>query len=142
MKAALGHNLTAVVCIGETGAERAAGNTEAALCAQLEPIFSQLTSETTSRVVIAYEPVWAIGTGKVATESEIQATHAYIRRLWSERLPGTPCTVVYGGSVSPANFAGIAALPGVDGALVGGASIKLDQWLELISIAERVELRS
>ncbi len=137
MKAALSHSLTPVVCIGETEAERAAGRTEAILQAQLEPIFAQLTQETAPRVILAYEPVWAIGTGKVATESEIEATHAYIRNLWNGRFPGVSCTVLYGGSVSPANFAGIVALPGVDGALVGGASIKLDQWLEIISIAER-----
>jgi triosephosphate isomerase len=146
MRAALSNNLTPVVCIGETEAERSAGHTEAVLQAQLEPIFSQLNVETASRVILAYEPVWAIGTGKVATESEIQATHAYIRQLWSETLQGSSCrgsscTVIYGGSVSPANFAGIVTLPGVDGALVGGASIKLDQWLELVSIAERSQPR-
>jgi triosephosphate isomerase len=140
MKAAISHNLTPIVCIGETESERSSGRTEAVLQAQLEPIFAQLTLETASLVILAYEPVWAIGTGKVATESEIQATHAYIRQLWSTHLPNCPCTIVYGGSVSPANFSGIVALPGVDGALVGGASIKLDQWLELISIAERSRL--
>jgi triosephosphate isomerase len=140
MKAAISHNLTPIVCIGETESERSSGRTEAVLQAQLEPIFAQLTLETASLVILAYEPVWAIGTGKVATESEIQATHAYIRQLWSTHLLNCPCTIVYGGSVSPANFSGIVALPGVDGALVGGASIKLDQWLELISIAERSRL--
>ncbi len=137
MKAAINYNLTPVVCIGETEGERANGSTQAILQAQLEPIFAQLAPESTRQIILAYEPVWAIGTGKVATESEIQVTHAFIRQLWNERLPESPCTILYGGSVSPNNFAGIAALPGVDGALVGGASIKLDQWLEIISIAER-----
>lgn len=136
MKAALSHNLTPVVCIGETEAERASGSTETVLQAQLEPIFALLTPESARQVILAYEPVWAIGTGKVATESEIQSTHSFIRRLWNERISEAACTVLYGGSVNPANFRDIVNLPGVDGALVGGSSIKLDQWLELIAIAE------
>ncbi|MFN4894293.1 MAG: triose-phosphate isomerase [Pseudomonadota bacterium] len=136
MKAALATGLTAVVCIGETEAERAAGRTQAVLKAQLEPIFAELDTSSAPRVVIAYEPVWAIGTGKVASEGEIQQTHDDIRQLWEQQDYGVRCTVVYGGSVTPANFRSIIALPGVDGALVGGASIKLDQWLELIAIAD------
>jgi triosephosphate isomerase len=136
MRTALYHNLTPVVCIGETEAERSSCRTEQVLQAQLRPIFEQLTQETSSRVIIAYEPVWAIGTGTVASEAEIQATHAHIHELWNAAFKNSSCRIVYGGSVNPANFPGIIALPGVAGALVGGASIKLDQWLELISIAE------
>lgn len=136
MKAALAAGLTPVVCIGETEAERAVGHTEAVLMAQLGPIFAHLEGSMASRVIIAYEPVWAIGTGKVAAETEIASTHAYVRALWNEQGYDTGCTILYGGSVTPSNFVGIATLPEVDGALVGGASIKLDQWIELISIAE------
>lgn len=136
MKAALEAEITPVVCIGETDLERTSGHTEQVLKEQLLPVFAQLTSETASRVVLAYEPVWAIGTGKVASEKEIEETHRYIISLWQEQGYQHEATILYGGSVSPQNFAGIVRLPGVSGALVGGASIKLDQWLELVSIAE------
>ncbi len=139
MKAALSAGLTAVVCVGETEAERSTGRTEEVLTAQLAPIFANLTPMSAANVILAYEPVWAIGTGKVASESEIQQTHRYLIGLWSKHNQGTPCTIVYGGSVTPSNFAGIIGLPEVNGALVGGASIKLDQWLELIAIADRAK---
>jgi triosephosphate isomerase len=89
-------------------------------------------------VILAYEPVWAIGTGKVASEDEIQATHKYIQDSWMEQGYEAPPTILYGGSVNPQNCAGIIALPAVQGALVGGASIKLSQWLELIRISEEL----
>ncbi len=139
MRAALEVELTPVVCIGETEAERASGRTEDTLRAQLGPVFEQLDAPKAGQVILAYEPVWAIGTGKVASESEIKATHAFIKQEWDNRFKGTPCTVLYGGSVNPQNFAGIVSLPGVDGALVGGASIKVDQWLELVTIAEQAK---
>lgn len=136
MKAALLEGLTPVVCIGETDAERTSAATERVLEAQLAPIFAQLDPDTARKMVLAYEPVWAIGTGKVASEKEIRDTHGYIHDLWRQQGFGCDATVLYGGSVSPENFQGIVALPGVHGALVGGASIKLDQWLRLIQIAE------
>jgi triosephosphate isomerase len=87
-------------------------------------------------VIIAYEPVWAIGTGKVATLLEIDHAHRFIATVWGEHgFSGTPVTL-YGGSVNPGNFAEILTLAAVDGALVGGASLKLDQWQQLITIAE------
>ena len=91
-------------------------------------------------MVLAYEPVWAIGTGKVASLHDIQEAHQHIQKVWeSHKLPGS-AVILYGGSVNPSNFAEILALKEVHGALVGGASIKLDQWLELIRIAEATEL--
>jgi triosephosphate isomerase len=137
MTAALDAGITPIVCIGETDAERTSGKTEQVLATQLLPIFAQLSPENASRVVLAYEPVWAIGTGKVASEREIEDTHGYLLSLWRKQGYAQEAVVLYGGSVSPQNFAGIIRLPGVRGALVGGASIKLDQWLELISISER-----
>jgi triosephosphate isomerase len=136
MKAALEADLAPIVCIGETEAERSAGLTEKILAAQLEPIYPHLTPESARKVILAYEPVWAIGTGKVASEEEIQATHKYIQDSWLKQGYESPPTILYGGSVNPQNCAGIIALPAVQGALVGGASIKLSQWLELIKIAE------
>jgi len=138
MKGALDAGLTPIVCMGETEAERAMGLTEKILDAQLEPLYPNLTPETARKVILAYEPVWAIGTGKVASEDEIQATHKYIQDSWMEQGYEAPPTILYGGSVNPQNCAGIIALPAVQGALVGGASIKLSQWLELIRISEEL----
>jgi len=137
MKSALTAGLIPVVCIGETDGERASGHTEEVISSQLAPVFAELSQSEATRVILAYEPVWAIGTGKVASEQEIRETHCYIKRLWTEQRYESPCAVLYGGSVNPQNFAGILAIDEVDGALVGGASIKIDQWLELIAIAER-----
>jgi triosephosphate isomerase len=138
MKGALDAGLTPIVCMGETEAERAMGLTEKILDAQLEPLYPNLTPETARKVILAYEPVWAIGTGKVASEDEIQATHKYIKDTSIEQGYEAPPTILYGGSVNPQNCAGIIALPAVQGALVGGASIKLSQWLELIRISEEL----
>lgn len=139
-KAALGEGLTAIVCIGETERERTSGITEKVLEEQLTPVFAQISHDTSSRVILAYEPVWAIGTGRVASLAEISETHRFILSLWKERGFGSDAVVLYGGSVNPQNFAEILALPEVDGALVGGASIKLDQWLTLARIAEETPI--
>jgi triosephosphate isomerase len=139
-KAALSEGLTAIVCIGETERERTSGITEKVLEEQLTPVFEQISPDTSSRVVLAYEPVWAIGTGRVASLAEISETHRFILSLWKGRGFGSDAVVLYGGSVNPQNFAEILALPEVDGALVGGASIKLDQWLTLARIAEETPI--
>lgn len=141
---ALKAGLEVIVCIGETEQQRAAGTTESVLKAQLEPVLACITPEYAPRVSIAYEPVWAIGTGKVATTAEIASAHLFIRNLWgrthcagSAGSASEPTVrILYGGSVTPHNFAEIAATPGVNGALVGGASIKLEQWLALIDVAQ------
>jgi triosephosphate isomerase len=134
--AAIKAGLTAVACIGETEAERVAGTTEKVLEEQLKPILSSVSKDSTDRLVLAYEPVWAIGTGKVASLDDIRGAHQFIQKVWADhQLPGT-ATILYGGSVNPTNCAEILGLKEVHGALVGGASIKLDQWLELIRIAE------
>jgi triosephosphate isomerase len=137
MKALLAEGITPVVCIGETDQQRSEGLTERVLEAQLAPVCAALDQTSSGQVILAYEPVWAIGTGKVASEKEIADTHAFIRSLWLTQGFANPPRILYGGSVSPQNFAAIVKLPNVSGALVGGASIKIEQWLELISIAER-----
>jgi triosephosphate isomerase len=135
-QAALKAGLEVIVCIGETESERTSGKTERVLEEQLQPVLSTLSAESSAKVILAYEPVWAIGTGKVASLGDIQETHQHIQRVWtSHKLPGS-AVILYGGSVNPTNFAEILALSEVHGALVGGASIKLDQWMELIRIAE------
>jgi triosephosphate isomerase len=128
-----------VVCFGESESERGEGRTEAVIEQQLVPVLAGLTNETAANVVLAYEPVWAIGTGKVATLQEIASAHKFIHALWSRYNFSSPAVVLYGGSVNPSNCAEILALEDVDGALVGGASIKLDQWLALVGIAESIE---
>ena len=139
MLGALGANLTPVVCIGETESERQAGQTEQVLANQLEPIFQNLTEHTFPKIVLAYEPVWAIGTGKVASSAEIQETHSFIHHLCHNKgFTATPI-VLYGGSVNPSNAEAILSLDTVGGALVGGASLKKDQWLDLIKISETLD---
>jgi triosephosphate isomerase len=137
MKALLAEAITPIVCIGETDQERVDGRTENVLEAQLQPICQALDAQAAAAVILAYEPVWAIGTGKVASESEIADTHAFINSFWLAQGFGKAPRILYGGSVSPQNFEEIVRLPHVSGALVGGASIKLDQWLALIAIAEK-----
>jgi triosephosphate isomerase len=133
---ALAEGLKVIVCVGETETERANGTTDQVLGDQLAPVFARLSAALAPQVVIAYEPVWAIGTGKVASIQDIAATHKFIQQLWNAQGYDHQPTILYGGSVNPQNFAEILALKEVSGALVGGASIKLDQWLELIRIAE------
>lgn len=138
--AALNAGLVPVVCFGESESERVDGRTEAVIEQQLTPVLAGLTSESSAQVVLAYEPVWAIGTGRVASLSEIAAAHKFIHSVWNRYNFANPAVVLYGGSVNPTNFEDILALPDVDGALVGGASIKLDQWLALVGIAERAAI--
>jgi triosephosphate isomerase len=126
LTAALAHGLEPVLCIGESEAERDGGATESRLLAQLEGALTGLTSSQVLQVTIAYEPVWAIGTGRSATPEIAQAAHAFIRGAITERH-GEECAaairILYGGSVKPDNAASLLGQPDVDGALVGGASL-------------------
>jgi triosephosphate isomerase len=126
LAAALAHGLEPVLCIGESDAERDGGATERRLTAQLEGGLAGLGVSQVLQVTIAYEPVWAIGTGRTATPEIAQATHAFIRHALSERY-GEECAaairILYGGSVKPDNAGALMAQPDVDGALVGGASL-------------------
>ncbi|MFM7242678.1 MAG: triose-phosphate isomerase [Planctomycetaceae bacterium] len=131
-KAALANGLTPIVCVGETLEEREAGRTESVVAGQVRGSLAGLSAEDVARLVIAYEPVWAIGTGKVATPQQAQDVHAAIRGvLASLTSPAVAETVriQYGGSVKPDNAAELAAQPDIDGALVGGASLKADDFL-------------
>jgi len=124
--AALATGLEPVLCIGESEAERDGGETESRLRTQLEGALGGLGASQVLQVTIAYEPVWAIGTGRSATPEIAQETHAFIRGELSARY-GEECAaavrILYGGSVKPDNAGGLLALPDVDGALVGGASL-------------------
>jgi triosephosphate isomerase len=137
-KAALASGLRVIFCIGELLAEREAGQTEAVLDHQLTGGLAGITADQLANLVIAYEPVWAIGTGKVATPDQAQEAHAFIRRkvrqLYGEN-EADRLLIQYGGSVKPDNAAGLLHLPDVDGALVGGASLKADTFLAIVQAA-------
>jgi triosephosphate isomerase len=131
IKAALAAGLEAIVCIGELLAEREANQTEAVLEKQLTGGLAGLTEPDFSRIIIAYEPVWAIGTGRTATPQIAQETHKFIRSRLNpavaERL-----RILYGGSVKPDNITGLMAEPDIDGALVGGASLQAKSFASII----------
>ena len=131
-KAALAAGLVPIVCVGETLAEREAGRTEAVVTAQINGSLAGLDAASLEKTVVAYEPVWAIGTGKVATPEQAQEVHATIRGLLaglSSAATAAKVRIQYGGSVKPDNAAELAACPDIDGALVGGASLKADDFL-------------
>lgn len=128
--AAWSAGLTAIICIGETEAERDSGETLAVLSRQIEGSVAATTDAANS--VIAYEPVWAIGTGKTPTVADVAAAHDHIRSELSRRLNGEAASrlaILYGGSVKPGNAAELIAIPNVDGALIGGASLKAVDFL-------------
>jgi triosephosphate isomerase len=125
--ASLSAGLTAIVCVGESLEQRDNGEAQNVVRAQLEAGLSGLTANDVLRIIVAYEPVWAIGTGRTATPEQAQEMHAFIRRVFAERhseRAADSIRVLYGGSVKPDNISALMALPDVDGALVGGASLE------------------
>lgn len=131
IKAALGAGLTVLFCIGETLAERERDQTLDVLKTQLCGGLSGLNADHLANIVIAYEPVWAIGTGKTATDEQAQDAHSFIRGVVGGLYgPATAdaMRILYGGSVKPENIKGLMAQPDIDGALVGGASLKADSF--------------
>jgi len=115
-RAAVRAGLSPIICVGETLAERDAGETIGRIQAQLDAALADMDNAALERVVVAYEPVWAIGTGRTATADTAQEAHAFVKSLY-------PTAVLYGGSVKPENARTLLAQPDVDGALVGGASL-------------------
>jgi triosephosphate isomerase len=140
-EAALAGGLTAIVCVGETGEERAAGAQEAVVGGQLAGSLPDDpgAGPGSGELVVAYEPVWAIGTGKVATPADVAAMHAFIRARLEERYGdrGRRIRILYGGSVKPDNAAELFAVDDVDGALVGGASLTAKDFVPIIQAAAR-----
>jgi triosephosphate isomerase len=136
--AALDAGLTTILCVGETLEERQVNRTEAILDRQLTEGLKGVPADRVERVVIAYEPVWAIGTGHNATPEQAEAAHAFLRRrfgqLYSDAAAGR-LTIQYGGSVKLDNAAALMAQADVDGALVGGASLKADSFLAIVRAA-------
>jgi triosephosphate isomerase len=132
--AVLRAGLKPLVCLGETLAERESGRTEHVILRQLEPLLEKVPAEEWARLVIAYEPVWAIGTGKNATPDDAAQVHELIRFTVGRRgVPGR-ASILYGGSVNAGNVIALLARPELDGVLVGGASLDPDGWAELVGL--------
>ena len=131
--------LSPIVCVGETLQQREEGQTKDVVKNQIEKGLAGLTAAQMERIIIAYEPVWAIGTGVTATPEQAEEVHLFIRKLiqniyeeqTAENLP-----ILYGGSVKPSNIKELLQQPDIDGGLIGGASLKVDSFVEMIRIAE------
>ncbi|MBA3241384.1 MAG: triose-phosphate isomerase [Acidobacteria bacterium] len=135
-RAGLAAGLTVILCVGETLEQREGGIAEKVVSGQLTGGLRDLTASDLDRIIIAYEPVWAIGTGRTATPEQAQEMHAFVRRVFAERH-GEPSAerlrILYGGSVKPDNISGLMKQPDVDGALVGGASLEAETFAQLVN---------
>ncbi len=139
IKQTLTTSLSPIVCIGETLEQRQAGQTEAIVQQQIRIGLAGLSKEQMQRIVLAYEPVWAIGTGVTATPQQAEQVHRFIRQLLAEmfdRSIADGTVILYGGSVKPDNIQELLNEPDIDGGLIGGASLKVDSFVEMIKIAE------
>ncbi|TYK65469.1 triose-phosphate isomerase [Colwellia echini] len=136
--AVLDAGLNPILCIGETEAERADGKIESVLLSQIQPVIDEIGIERFSDVVISYEPVWAIGTGKAASSAMAQETHYFIRQLIAKQSKQVAANIslLYGGSVNAANCEELFAQPDIDGGLVGGASLQAEQFKIICSAAK------
>ena len=133
---ALEAGLTPIVCVGETLEEREAGATEQVVGAQLDEVLAKLSVQEAARIVVAYEPVWAIGTGKSATAGQAQAVHAFLRgRLAAKGAEVAGVPLLYGGSVKPDNAEELFRQQDIDGGLIGGASLKDQDFLAICKAA-------
>lgn len=140
VQAALTAGVVPMLCVGETLAEREADQTEAVVGRQLQAVLDVVGIDAFETIVIAYEPVWAIGTGKTASPEQAQAVHAYIRNLLaqaSESVAGK-CRVLYGGSVKASSAQELFQQPDIDGGLVGGASLLADEFVAICQAAKGV----
>lgn len=136
-KAALEAGLVPVLCVGETLDEREAGQMEQVIASQLQPVIDLVGADGLGRGVVAYEPVWAIGTGKTASPEQAQAVHAFIRGVVAaaDATIADSLSILYGGSVKPDNASELFAQPDVDGGLVGGASLVAGDFLAIAAAA-------
>jgi len=135
IKAALKHNIIPIFCIGETLAEREAEKIESVISTQLTGGLIDLTANDITKIVIAYEPVWAIGTGKTATKEQAEEVHLMIRQMLAKQFGQANADVIrilYGGSVKPNNTKELLSQPNIDGALIGGASLKPEDFIGII----------
>ncbi len=137
-KAALAHGLKPIICVGERLEERESNKTSDVVTSQIKGGLAELTAEQVLTSVIAYEPVWAIGTGKVATKEQAQEVHALIRKLLADLFNtqvAESVRIQYGGSVKPDNAGALLSQQDIDGALVGGASLKADSFAGIVTAA-------
>jgi triosephosphate isomerase len=137
--AALANGLTPILCVGEQLDEREGGHTHRVVSRQLDAVLELCGVEAMERAVIAYEPCWAIGTGRTATPEQAQEVHAFIRGRIASRDAriAAALRILYGGSVKAGNAAELFAMPDVDGGLIGGASLKADEFLSIVAAAGR-----
>jgi triosephosphate isomerase (TIM) len=136
LRAALHFGLTPILCIGETLDERDSGQAENVVGAQLTGSLAELTASDLTRIILAYEPVWAIGTGRTATPTQAQHMHAFIRQWLTEKFGAEAANalrILYGGSVKPENIAELMREADIDGALVGGASLEADSFARIVN---------
>ena len=136
---AMDAGLAPMLCVGETEDERDRGDTERKLRHQVQEALEKVAKDRLPEVVIAYEPIWAIGTGKVATSEQAQEAVAFVRALVEDqdKAAGEAVRILYGGSLKPDNALEILALPDVDGALVGGASLQADSFAKIVEAARQ-----
>jgi triosephosphate isomerase (TIM) len=136
---ALGSGLVPILCVGETEEERERGDTERKLRHQVQEALDKVPAERLAEVVVAYEPIWAIGTGQVATPEQAQDALAFVRALVADRSKeqAEQTRILYGGSMKPDNAAELLALPDCDGGLIGGASLDVEQFVAIIEAAPR-----
>jgi triosephosphate isomerase len=140
IRAALSHGLTPIVCVGENLAEREGNKTFDVIKNHCEGSLANLTTDEVEKIVLAYEPVWAIGTGKTATPEQAQEVHAFIRQLLAKLFNNEVAQTIriqYGGSVTPENITTLIAKPDIDGALVGGASLKAPSFAAIVKSARK-----
>ncbi|MGH8746785.1 MAG: triose-phosphate isomerase, partial [Burkholderiales bacterium] len=136
--AAQAAGVTPILCLGETLDERDAGRTESTVARQLDAVIEKARAAALAESVLAYEPVWAIGTGRNASPEQAQAVHAFVRARIAERNGevAAQLRILYGGSVKPANAKALFAMPDIDGGLIGGASLVADDFLAIVRAAE------
>ena len=134
--AGISADLTVIMCVGETLQQREQGIAESVVRGQLKGGLSGLTASDLDRIIVAYEPVWAIGTGRTATPDQAQEMHAFIRRVFAEghsESAAQALRILYGGSVKPDNIAGLMSQKDIDGALVGGASLQAESFAKIVN---------
>ena len=140
--AALAKGLSVILCVGETLSQRQAGETERVLDSQMQGSLTGVVQQAFGQIVIAYEPVWAIGTGVTATTEQAESAHLHLRRWLESRYNpdiAVATRILYGGSVKAQNALSLLEQPDVDGALVGGASLKADDFLPIVRVAQSVQ---